>query len=147
MYFYSPSCSSCLYQWASLLPPDCLLKKSINHVLCSASHIHPPYFSQILHWAGFAGASSSASGATDDSKDSAVWQQQQQEENVGPGPLTDDSKEASLQPSYSITGGQQNGLDRGTMTDDSKEAKRLSQSQQVITDTYFLPYGIIYLLS
>ena len=42
----------------------------------------------------------------------------------GPGPLTDDSKEASRQPLHQDH-------QPGTMTDDSKEATRLSHSQQV----------------
>ena len=73
----NPVCSlSCrhLYEWSSSLPVNSLLKKAVNHVLCAACHIHPPYFQQLLHWAGFLGPDLSAT-ATDDSKDNAQQQQ------------------------------------------------------------------------
>lgn len=77
MWEKKPVCSlSCrhLYEWSSSLPVNSLLKKAVNHVLCAACHIHPPYFQQLLHWAGFLGPDLSAM-ATDDNKDNAQQQQ------------------------------------------------------------------------
>nr|KAG5700866.1 hypothetical protein BaRGS_012273 [Batillaria attramentaria] len=122
-----------LYEWSRVLPVDSMLKKSVNHVLCAACHIHPPYFRQLLHWAGFLGPGPTAD-ATDDSKDSAAWQQQQ-ESTQGPVSLTDDSKEANRQPQrqqQQEQGQQQQQQHTGTMTDDSKEATRLCHSQQAL---------------
>ncbi|XP_070181060.1 dual E2 ubiquitin-conjugating enzyme/E3 ubiquitin-protein ligase BIRC6-like isoform X3 [Littorina saxatilis] len=117
----TPDFIGALYEWANSLAVNSLLKKAVNHVLCSACHIHPPYFTQLLHWAGFLGNDLSAV-ATDDSKDDA----QQQQGAQGPGAMTDDSKEANRQPL-------RHEAPSGTMTDDSKEATRLSCAQQALS--------------
>jgi hypothetical protein len=57
-----------------VLPAGSLLKKAVNSVLCSACHIHPPYFRQIMQWAGFVGSDDMSRSDTDDSKDSAQQQ-------------------------------------------------------------------------
>lgn len=115
-----------------MLPVDSVLKKSINSVLCASCYIHPPYFRLLLRLTGFVIPEGVSTAVTDDSKDSATRQHQQQ--GIGGGSMTDDSKEARLQPQNSQPS--HCGLDAGTMTDDSKEATLLNHTQWVRASLY-----------
>ena len=85
-----------VFEWATSLPVDSPLKKSLDAVICSVCYINPDYFSVLLEWLGISSTNALNSLLTDDSKD----QQQQQHSQ---GFLTDDKKDKDERRFRSLT--------------------------------------------
>ncbi|XP_035825485.1 baculoviral IAP repeat-containing protein 6 [Aplysia californica] len=121
-----------LYEWSRLLPEG-NLRKSVNHVLCSACHVCPSGFMHVQEWMGVVRGDGSqlprewmsVVGGEQEWRMGVVASGLPPAEVMSPGRMTDDSKAGSPHhPLYSQDG----------MTDDSKEAFRLHSLSSMSLD-------------